>query len=57
MYMDKEINFWTSKPSRDSSWYWKNLHKIKEQMRGWYIGGSIILQGMANTLSQRGMLD
>ncbi|XP_060196348.1 uncharacterized protein LOC132625797 [Lycium barbarum] len=43
VYMKGEDDFWNHVPPQDCSWYWKQLHKIKQGMRNWYLNGRYCL--------------
>ncbi|KAH0723423.1 hypothetical protein KY289_006467 [Solanum tuberosum] len=43
IYLREETSIWSHRAPIDSSWYWRKLNAIKEQMHGWYSQGRYIL--------------
>ncbi|XP_059315479.1 uncharacterized protein LOC132066113 [Lycium ferocissimum] len=39
IYIHNGEDFWTHIPPKDSSWYWRTLHKVKVRMTSWYSAG------------------
>ncbi|KAG5621146.1 hypothetical protein H5410_006364 [Solanum commersonii] len=55
IYLREVTSIWSHRAPIDSSWYWRKLNAIKEQIHGWYCKGTESSTGSRGVVAGAGM--